>query len=184
MKILGNSMRGLNPQQKQLLYRSCTLPIALYSFQMWFYNKAPLSYPLKTVGKLQRRAALWILGAFKTFLLLGIEAIAGLLPINLHLQKLSGRSQLQANSLLLNHILHSLMENKSNMLSQQHSLSKCQYELIKNHLVDMDNCFNEVFSLFDPLNPEISLGSKIIDIFSNHFSFHFFSKHKDQNFKS
>ena len=48
----------------------------------------------------------------------------------------------------------------------------------------MDNCFNEVFSLFDPLNPEISLGSKIIDIFSSHFSFYFFSKHKDQNFKS
>ena len=48
----------------------------------------------------------------------------------------------------------------------------------------MDNCFNEVFPLFDPLNPEISLGSRIIDIFSSHFSFYFFSKCKDQNFKS
>ena len=45
-------MRGLNPQQKQLLYRSCALLITLYGFQMWFYNKAPLSYPLKTLGKL------------------------------------------------------------------------------------------------------------------------------------
>ena len=34
MKILDNSTRGLNPQQKQLLYRSCALPIALYSFQL------------------------------------------------------------------------------------------------------------------------------------------------------
>ena len=32
IKILGNSTRGLNPQQKHLLYRSCILPIALYSF--------------------------------------------------------------------------------------------------------------------------------------------------------
>ena len=32
IKILGNSTRGLNSQQKHLLYRSCTLPIALYSF--------------------------------------------------------------------------------------------------------------------------------------------------------
>ena len=58
MKILGNSTRGLNPQQKQLLYRSYALPIALYRFQMWYYNKAPLSYPLKALGKLQRRATL------------------------------------------------------------------------------------------------------------------------------
>jgi len=34
MKILGNLMRDLNPQQKHLLYRSCTLPIALYRFQL------------------------------------------------------------------------------------------------------------------------------------------------------
>ena len=32
MKILGNLSRGLNPQQKRLLYRSCALPIALYGF--------------------------------------------------------------------------------------------------------------------------------------------------------
>ena len=32
IKILGNSTRDLNPQQKHLLYRSCTLLIALYSF--------------------------------------------------------------------------------------------------------------------------------------------------------
>ena len=60
MKILGNSTRGLNPQQKHLLYRSCTLLIALYRFQMWYYNKALLLYSLKTLGKLQRRATLWI----------------------------------------------------------------------------------------------------------------------------
>ena len=58
MKILSNLTRGLSPQQKQLLYRSYTLPIALYGFQMWYYNKAPLSYSLKTLGKLQRWAAL------------------------------------------------------------------------------------------------------------------------------
>jgi len=46
------------------------------------------------LGKMQRRAAIGILEAFKTSLSFGIEAIAGLIPINLHLQKLSGRSQL------------------------------------------------------------------------------------------
>ena len=58
MKILGNSVHNLFPHQKQLLYRSCVLPIALDSFQLWFYNKASLLYPLKILGKMQRRVAL------------------------------------------------------------------------------------------------------------------------------
>ena len=85
MKILGNSNHSINPLQKHLLYRLCILPIALYKFQLWFYNCALMTYHLKILGKMQRRAAIWILGAFKTSSLYGIEAIAGLIPIKLHL---------------------------------------------------------------------------------------------------
>jgi len=52
MKILGNSSRDINPIQKHLLYRCCILPIALYGFQLWFYNKAPLLYHMKILGKM------------------------------------------------------------------------------------------------------------------------------------
>ena len=52
MKLLGNSVQGLNPHQKCLLYRSCILLIALYGFQLWYYNKAPLAYSLKQLGKM------------------------------------------------------------------------------------------------------------------------------------
>ena len=58
MKLLGNSSRGINPVQKRLLYRCCALPIALYGFQLWFYNKAPLSYHMKILNKMQRRATI------------------------------------------------------------------------------------------------------------------------------
>ena len=92
INILGNSVHSLAPQQKHLLYRSCILPIALYEFQLWFFNKALLSYPLKKLNKIQRRAAIWILGAFHTLPSFSIEAIADLISIYLHLQKLSGRS--------------------------------------------------------------------------------------------
>jgi len=85
MKILGNSNCDINPLQKYLLYRSYILPIALYRFQLWFYNHASMAYHLKVLGKMQRRAAIWILEAFKTSPLYGIEAIAGLIPIKLHL---------------------------------------------------------------------------------------------------
>ena len=110
MKILGNSSHSITPVQKQLLYRSCILPITLYSFQLWFYNYALLSYPLKTLGKMQRRAAIWILGVFKTSLTEGIEAIADLIPIKTHLQKLEGRLQLCTSSLPSNHIIRILMD--------------------------------------------------------------------------
>ena len=115
MKILSNLSRGLNLLQKQLLYRSCTLSIALYGFQLWFYHKAPLSYPLKTLGKLQRKVVIWILGVFKTSPSYDIEVIIGLIPIYLYLQKLSGRSQLRAHSLSSNYILRLLMNNISNI---------------------------------------------------------------------
>jgi len=49
-------------------------------------------YHLKALGKMQRRAAIWILGAFKTFPSYGIEAIVIL--IKLYFQKLGSRLQL------------------------------------------------------------------------------------------
>ena len=85
MKLLGNLSQGINLLQKRQLYRCCILPIALYGFQLWFYNKALMSYHMKILDKMQRRAAIWILGAFKTSSTEGIEAIAGIIPIKFHL---------------------------------------------------------------------------------------------------
>ena len=58
MKLLGNSSHRISFLQKCRLYRCCILPIALYGFQLWFYNKAPLSYHMKLLNKMQRRAAI------------------------------------------------------------------------------------------------------------------------------
>jgi len=89
MKMLGNSSRGLLPTQKRLLYRTCIVPIALYGFQLWFFKGAPTVKNIAELKKMQRRAALWITGAFHTSPTEGIEAIAGLMPIKLHLKKLN-----------------------------------------------------------------------------------------------
>jgi len=91
MKMLENSMRELLPHQKKFLYKTCILSIVLYEFPLWYFNKASLLYPLKELKKIQQRAALWILAAFHTFPFLGIKAIAGLISIYLHLQKLSDK---------------------------------------------------------------------------------------------
>jgi len=61
---------------------------------------------------MQRRVALWILGAFHTSLTSGIETIAGFISIYLHLQKLNGRFHFRVHSLPSNHIIKSLLETK------------------------------------------------------------------------
>ena len=48
----------------------------------------------------------------------------------------------------------------------------------------MDNRFNKVFPFFDPLNPEFKPGNRIINSFSNYFSFHLFSKSNNHLFKN
>ena len=113
MKLLGNSSRGINPLQKRLLYRCCALLIALYGFQLWFYNRALMSYHMKALNKMQRRAAIWILGAFKTLPLEGIEALASLISVKSHLQKITKRSQIRPFKLLKNHILNNLLDDFS-----------------------------------------------------------------------
>ena len=117
MKILSNSTRGLNLCQKWLLYRCCTMPIAFYGFQLQHYNKAPLSYLLKIMNKIQRKAVLWIVGSFKIAPSMDIKAITSLISINIYLQKIGDRSQLRAYTLPSNHILCSLMssDNESSL---------------------------------------------------------------------
>ena len=120
---------------------------------------------------------------------LGIKAIMGLIPIYLHLQKLSGRSQLRVHTLLTNHILRLLIDVNSSKPSHSHffslsSLTKHQCSLIKDYINSMNNRFHEVFPSFDPINPEFQLGNRIIDNFSNCVSFHLFSKNNNYSFKS
>ena len=52
MRMLRNSVHGLVSNQKWLLYRSYVFSIALYRFQLWCYNKTPLSYFLKELDKM------------------------------------------------------------------------------------------------------------------------------------
>ena len=43
MKMFSNSLWDLILNQKCMLYRTCILPIALYSLLLWYYNKVPLT---------------------------------------------------------------------------------------------------------------------------------------------
>ena len=67
MKMLGNLTRGTSSIHKHLLYRTCVLPITLYGFQLWYFKGALLYQSIKKLKKIQRKAVLWIMGAFCIF---------------------------------------------------------------------------------------------------------------------
>jgi len=52
----------------------------------------------------------------------------------------------------------------------------------KSPIVDTNNCLNRIFTSFNALDMEFSLGHRIIDQFSSHFSFHHTS-HRDKKTK-
>ena len=134
---------------------------------------------------MQRRAAIWILGAFKTSPLEGIETIAGIIPIKYHIQKIAKRSQLCLFKLPNNHILRNLLDNstpRSNSTNSHTigSLTNCQRLITKGHLIDSNTKSYGIFPAFSPLNSEFSPGHRIIDNFSNWFSFNLVNKNEKE----
>jgi len=102
---------------------------------------------------------------------MGIEAITDLIPIKLHLQKLEERLQLQAHSLLPNHLIQMIMKSHHGTHKLQHpasldALTNHQRSHVKGHLVDTNNRFNGIFPFFSPLHSELLPGLRIIDNFS------------------
>jgi len=140
---------------------------------------------MKILGKMQRRATIWILGAFKTSPSEGIEAIVSLINIKYHLQKLVGRSQIRSAALPANYLIRMFMNDHSNNHPSPNphsidSLTNRQKTIAKGHLIDSNNKLYGIFPAFSPLHPEFKLGSRISDQFSDHFSFNLASKEKNQ----
>ena len=170
------------------MYRYCILSIALYSFQLWFYNKAPMSYHKKILDKIQRRAAIWILEAFKTLPTEGIQAITGIIPIKFHLQKLTRRSQICLFKLPSNHIIRDLMDDAPNSFKKPnphavHSFTSQQKNIAKGHLINSCNKAYGIFPSFSPLNQEFTPGFHLTDNFSDCFSFNLVNKKEKDNFR-
>src|SRR5690242_19843376 len=99
MRMLGNSSCGLTPMQKHTLYRACVVPITTYGFHLWYFDGARCKGALKQLNTMQHRAALWITGAFRTSPTSGVESLAGLIPIQLHLCKLARQADYHIKTL-------------------------------------------------------------------------------------
>jgi len=135
---------------------------------------------------MQRRAAIWILGAFRISPTEGLKAIVGLISIKLHLHKLASRSQLRSAALPKNHIIKTLIDDVPTK-PFPHSinmLKDCQKNSIKGHLIDSYNKLLGIFPSFSQLDYELNLGSRIIDIFQDRFTFNLANKAKNDSARS
>ena len=84
-----------------------------------------------------------------------------------------------------NHIIRLLMDSPFNSSKYHYSVSlksltSCQRSNVKGHLVDSNNKAYGVFSFFSPLYLELSPGSRIINNFSDCFSFNLSIRNKNK----
>ena len=177
MGMLGNSSRDLFPLQKYLLYSSCVVSIATYSFRLWFFAGAPTKAQMSLLVAMQCKATLWILGAFRTSSTSGIEALAGLIPIHLHLKKLVKRSCLRAATLSFQHALMFLLSAKHSKSAPSHPqslalLNDIQCAHLKGPLLNIKASLLNLTECFDPLYTEAILGCRLLDSFSDRIFFH------------
>jgi len=126
---------------------------------------------------MQRKAALWILGAFCTSPTGGIKALVGLIPIHLHLKKLVKRSCLRAAMLSSQHALLSHLSACNSKGAHPHPqslalLTDAQSAQLKSPLLDTKVLLLNLTKRFDSLHPEIHPGYRLLDNFPDHVSFY------------
>jgi len=127
--------------------------------------------------KMQCRAALWITRAFRTSPLEGIKAIAGLIPIHLHLCKLNGRHHLCYASIPPSHAINSLLDTAHTKNQPSHrfvtsNLIDKQQIKLRSPIKDVNEHLNEVLPCFDPIHPLFSPSLQVVDHFSGRITFH------------
>ena len=173
----GNPSRGLLPLQKCLLYRSCIVSIATYGFRLWFFAGTPTKAQMLLLAAMQCKAALWILGAFCTSPTSGIEALADLIPIHLHLKKLVKRSCLRTATLPSQHALISLLSAKHSKGASSHLqslalLNNTQCARLKGPFLDTEASLLNLTECFNPLYAKATSGCRLLDSFPDCISFH------------
>ena len=138
---------------------------------------------------MQCQVTLWILGAFQTLSTTGIEAIASLIPIHLYLKKLSSYDQLWIATLTHNYTIKSLLKERYTPFSNHYwllleNMTSKQWINIKSSVSNSNSCLNGIFSLFDSLNEDFCLSSRLSNSFSSYYSFYKADHHSNKSKKA
>jgi len=113
------------------------MPITLYGICLWYFDGACLKGIMKELTKIQRQAAIWILGAFKSTPMGVVESLAGLILIHLQIWKLVYCNHVCMHTLADSHITHLMAatRDEAEFISVYHPFQLCNK--CKSPLVDM-----------------------------------------------
>ena len=177
MNMPGNWTRGLLSLQKQLLYCSCIIFIAIYDFQLWFFAGAPTKAQVLLLVVMWYKVALWILSTFHTSPTSRIEALTGLILIQPYLKKLVQWSCFRTATFSSQYILIYLLSarNSKNACSHLQSLvllNNVQYTCLKGPLLYTKALLLNLTKHFNFFDTEAIPGCRLLDSFSDCISFH------------
>ena len=120
--------------------------------------------------------------------MLGIKTILGLIPIHFHLKKLYEWFLLYESSLPSNHIISNILssnrpQGRNHYISSIDHLTVKQRLQLKSPLINVDNKCNQFFLSFSFFNKKFKPGNRLMNLFSDHFSFHFYSSNTKKHIK-
>ena len=92
LRLLGNSIRGLDWANWRVVYNAVILPILTYAAPVWYSGQAGL---LDDLRKAQNAAVRHVAGAFSTTPIEPLHQLMGILPIDLRLQLLCKNAALR-----------------------------------------------------------------------------------------
>jgi hypothetical protein len=140
----------------------------MYGHRLWFFKGAKVKGVLKSLTSMQWKAACWITGAFCTSPTGGVESLAGLPPIRLHLQKLSQRAILRTATLSDTHPLQSLIKGTHAkralpMLGSACWMSETRCQQVHDTITMSSGPLDELSEEFSPCAEENSPGFRLMD---------------------
>jgi hypothetical protein len=176
MGMLGNSVQGLTPQNKWLLYHLCVMSITTYKCKLWMNSFSQVKGHLELLQKMQQWAAIWIMGTFCTSLNGGIKALAGLIPIHLHLWKLVLRGSYRIATLSQTHLTCTLTGRGAQAETTHHhlhldNLSRKIVDKTKSSAVDLFVDLQDFLECFNTDCVEVRPGFRLMDSFSHQVRF-------------
>jgi hypothetical protein len=178
MGMLGNSVWGLDPMQKRLLYRSCVVPVMTYGLRLWYFKGARVKGTIKALAQVQSMALRWISGCFRTTPIGGMEALVGLLPMHLLLRRLAEKGALRASLLAPSHPLRTILGAPLRGSAPAHALGLAPSGLLSTASLlgpSVDSataCASILRDEADPFGVESCPGYRVRDLFEAQTSSH------------
>jgi len=89
MKLLGNTIRGMNQSNKRTLVNACIEPVLTYCTPIWYRPDKLQKHLIKKLETIHNDAMRWVLGVFRTTPTMALNVLSDIPPLHLTIDKLA-----------------------------------------------------------------------------------------------